>query len=571
MVRSFQRVAIGVGLCLIPVLARPVFAATPRQTEVGSEEERLRRTKEREGPPRTLAPIELPPEPPPPAPPLDVAQIQVRRVAVEGSTLLPDKELAPLVASLVDRTVSLEEIRGQTQAITRWYRRKGYVTSRAFVPAQRIEQGLVRIRVIEGKVGQIKVEGNRYFSSELLTRQVKVQSGQILWLPRLEETLTQLNAHPDRKVKLVLTPGEKPETTDLIFKVTDRLPLHANYAVDTLGTKVTGEIRQSLLLAHGNLTGHDDQAVVRGMVSEFGGIKGGTFSYLRPLSPSGLTATLDVSGITSSIGGDLKDLLARGDALTLSPGLIIPWTGRTGRELEVVTGFDVKRIRTRFDDVTNSKDDLRVAHLGTNFLEQDLKGRALVSQELRWGIGSFLGGSHPEDPAASRAKAGGSFLRWIVDLARVQQGPFGTSLLLRGSAQLTTKRLVPAEQFRLGGFDTVRGYPEGEFLADTGYQTTVELRAPLSRLSPALASRPSLFNRLRQALLLVAFWDFAEGFLRHPVSTEDADMRLSGVGCGLRLRPTSESLLQADWGWAIGDRDREKDRPRLHLICRIGF
>jgi hypothetical protein len=69
----------------------------------------------------------------------------------------------------------------------------------------------------------------------------------------------------------------------------------------------------------------------------------------------------------------------------------------------------------------------------------------------------------------------------------------------------------------------------------------------------------------------VAFWDFAEGFIRDPTSTEDADMRLSGVGTGLRLRPTQESVLQADWGWAIGDRDSEKDRPRLHLICRIGF
>jgi hemolysin activation/secretion protein len=70
---------------------------------------------------------------------------------------------------------------------------------------------------------------------------------------------------------------------------------------------------------------------------------------------------------------------------------------------------------------------------------------------------------------------------------------------------------------------------------------------------------------------LVAFWDFAEGFLRDPASSEDADERLSGVGCGFRLRPTAQSILQLDFGWRIGDADREKDKPRLHLICRIGF
>ncbi|MBI3616434.1 MAG: ShlB/FhaC/HecB family hemolysin secretion/activation protein [Candidatus Omnitrophica bacterium] len=542
-----------------------------RQTEVGSEEERLRRPKKLEAPAPVPAPVEVPPEEPTSAPTLQVPEVTVRRVAVEGATLLPDEELRKLVGPIINRTVTLEELKAAAEGITRWYRGRGYVTSRAVIPAQTVEEGLIRVRVIEGKVGRLQVVGNRFFSTELLARQMKVQPGEILWLPRLQKQLNRINAHPDRKAKLVLTPGTQPGTTDLVLQVTDHRPFHASYSIDTLGTKVTGQIRQSILLSHGNLTGREDQVSVRGIVSEFGGLKGGTFSYLRPLQPSGLTATLDVSGVKSSIGGDLKGLLARGDALTVSPGLIIPWVYHTGMELEVNTGFDWKRIRTRLDDRITSKDDLRVLYLGTNLLEQDRKGQSLLTQELRWGIGSLLGGSHAEDPAASRANAGGSFFRWNGNGVRVQQAPWGTSLILRGAFQLTTNRLVPAEQFRLGGFDTVRGYPEGEFLADYGVQTTVELRAPLERFVPGPANARSTFNHLRRSLLLVGFWDFAEGFLRSPQSNEDADMRLSGVGCGFRLRPTSESFLQMDFGWAIGDRDQEKDRPRLHLICRVGF
>jgi hemolysin activation/secretion protein len=492
----------------------------------------------------------------------------------------------------------LEELKAVAQAITRWYRSRGFVTSRAFIPAQTVEGGRVRIRVIEGKVGDLRVEGNRYFSRDLLVAQIQVHPGEILWLPRLEDALSRLNAHPDRKAKLVLTPGSRPETTDLILQVTDRRPVHVSTEVDTLGTNTTGEIRQGLTLTHGNLTGHDDRLGVRGIVTEFSGLWGGSLGYVRPLSHSGWMATLDCSGVKSSVGGDLKDLLARGEAVAISPGLIIPWfrhlssTTRlapnawrskteqggsagsdrpAGFELEMQTGFDWKRVRTRLDEKSHSKDDLRVVRWGTHLLERDAHGQSFLIQGLRLGIGNLLGGSHPEDPAASRSKAGGSFLRWLVNGLRVQQGPWGTSLVLRGSAQVTTDRLVPAEQLRLGGFDTVRGYPEGEFLADAGYQTTVEFRAPLMRLFVSEGNRTSLFLHLKQSLLLVAFWDFAEGFTRDPASTEDADMRLSGVGCGLRLRPTSESLLHIDFGWAIGDRDSEKDRPRLHLICRIGF
>ena len=493
---------LGIGLNLL--IASLGSAATP-QTEVGSEEERLRRPKKLEPPPRLPPGVELPLEEPTPVPPLAAPTLQVTRIALEGSTLLPDEELKKLVSPIIGRTVALSELQEVTQAVTRWYRGRGYVTSRAVIPAQEVKDGLVRIRVIEGKVGQLKVEGNRYFSTSLLTRQMKISSGELLWLPRLEGALSRLNAHPDRKVKLILVPGAEAGTTDLVLQVTDRRPIHSNYGVDTLGTKATGQIRQSLLVAHGNLTGQDDQMVIRGLITEFGGLKGGTFSYLRPLTPAGVTATLDVSGILSSVGGDSKFLLARGDAVTVSPGLIVPLFRRSRLEWEGVAGFDVKRIRTRLDEVTSSKDDLRVFHVGTNLLQQDTNGQSLVTQELRVGIGSLFGGSHPEDPAASRAKAGGSFVRWLLNLVRVQQGPWGTSLILRVAAHVTTKRLVPAEQFRLGGFETVRGYPEGEFLADTGYQTAVELRAPFDRFFPFGAGSTTLLRRVRRSLLLVVF------------------------------------------------------------------
>lgn len=560
-------------ICLTLAPVGNGWAATPRDTEVGSEEERLRRPRELELPAREPLSVELPPEEPIPVPTFPAPEFHVTRVAVEGATLLPDKALKGLVQPIVDRTVTLKELQEAAEGITRWYRSKGYVTSRAFVPTQEIREGLIRIRVIEGKVGEIQVEGNRYFSSLLLKRQIRVKSGEILSLARLEEGLRRLNGHPDRKVKLILIRGAQPETTDGILKVSDRRPFHAGYGVDTLGTKVTGQIRQNLLLSHGNLTGRDDQLVVRGLVTEFAGLAGGTLSYLRPLTPSGVSATLDVSGVKSSLGGDSKSLLARGDAVTVSPGFIFPWIRRSRFELEALSGFDVKRVRTRSDASTTSKDDLRVLYGGTNLLRQDSTGRSFFSQQLRWGIGSLFGASHPEDPSTSRAKTGGSFVRWLVNFVRVQSGPWGTSWVFRGSGQIATDRLVPAEQFRLGGFDTVRGYPEGEFLADQGFQTTVELRAPVDRFLPGSVASggTSLLDRLRRSLLGVAFWDFAEGFLRDPRANEDADMRLSGVGFGLRLRPTQESVLQIDWGWAIGDRDSEKDRPRLHLICRIGF
>ncbi len=559
-------------LAVAAVLAGSCAPAwSQEQREIGAEEERIRRPRKLEVPERVSIPIELPPEGEMPPIAAGAPPVTVVRVEVEGAALLPAAEAERLTAPVVDQAVPLQELRDVAQAITRWYRGRGYVTSRALVPAQAVERGVVRIRVVEGKVGEVRFEGNKHFSTELLSRYVRAERGEILWLPDLEQALGSLNAHPDRKAKLVLAPAAEPETTDLVFQVTDRKPFHANYGLDTLGQKTTGWLRQSVGVSHGNLTGRDDQITVRGIVSEGAGLYGGAMSYLRPLTSTGVFGTLDVSGVKSEVRDNLKFLKAHGNATTVSPGLIIPLMRRTHWETEATLGLDIKRVRTFEDAVSTSKDDLRVVRGGINLLQEDSRGRSLFVQEMRVGLPT-LGASHPEDVAASRGGAGGEFVRYTASLLRQQNMPFlGSTLVGRLSGQLTSDRLVFGEQFRLGGFETVRGYPEGEYLADYGWQSTLELRTPLDRLLPGPEDSKRLYSRLRRSLLLVGFWDHAEGFLRHARATEDEDAKLSGLGFGFRLRPTAESVFQIDWGWPVADRDAEKDRPRIHMILRLGF
>jgi len=554
---------------LFLLLASRAFAAS--DTDIGSENQRLRRPPVLDVPRRPMIPVELPPEGELPPAAADATPIPVTRVAVEGATLMPEPAQRSITATLEGRTATLQELRNAARDITRWYRGHGYVTSRALVPAQSVDGGIVRVRVLEGKLGRIRFEGQRYISEPRLRRSVEIQPGQILRMAELERTLAALNRHTDRTVRLVLAPGTAPETTDLIFQVTDRLPVHASYGVDTLGTKTTGQVRQSVRVAHRNLTGHDDELSAFGIVSEFGGLRGGTLGYTRPLTASGVAASFDVSAIQSSVGGNLKSLLAHGSAVTLSPGLVIPLIQRSQWELQSSFGLDLSRVRTRQDEVITSKDDLRVLRMGSEWLGQDRWGRSWLSPELRVGLGNFLGGSHGEDLAASRSGAGGSFVRFEAHAIRVQQGPWGTSVIGRAGGQLTSDRLVPAEQFRIGGLESVRGYAEGEYLADTGFTLSVEGRVPVGTYLPEFPNEALAIGRARRSFLALGFWDYGEGFLRGPRAGEDADARLVGTGFGFQLRPTTESLLRLDLGWPVGDPDADKDHPHIHLLGQFGF
>ena len=58
---------------------------------------------------------------------------------------------------VVERFVALEltltEVKKAADAVTAYYRNKGYPLAIAIVPTQRVDDGLVIVEVIEGRVG----------------------------------------------------------------------------------------------------------------------------------------------------------------------------------------------------------------------------------------------------------------------------------------------------------------------------------------------------------------------------------------------------------------------------------
>ncbi|MDD5595645.1 MAG: POTRA domain-containing protein, partial [Candidatus Omnitrophica bacterium] len=72
--------------------------------------------------------------------------------------------------------------------ITEIYRKKGRTTSRAYLPPQTIKDGILTIKVIEGKVGKIDIRGNRYFRTSLLEKKLNL-SPKIISITKLSKIL----------------------------------------------------------------------------------------------------------------------------------------------------------------------------------------------------------------------------------------------------------------------------------------------------------------------------------------------------------------------------------------------
>ncbi|MBV9522213.1 MAG: ShlB/FhaC/HecB family hemolysin secretion/activation protein, partial [Alphaproteobacteria bacterium] len=98
--------------------------------------------------PPGLAPAQAPPG-------ADKLRFTLEKLIVEDATVFSPADFATLYQDLLGHEVTLQQIYEIAAAITAKYGSRGYILSQAVVPAQRIADGVVRIKVVEGFIDQV--------------------------------------------------------------------------------------------------------------------------------------------------------------------------------------------------------------------------------------------------------------------------------------------------------------------------------------------------------------------------------------------------------------------------------
>lgn len=88
--------------------------------------------------------------------------VYIEKIDIPNSQILTKEEIADIVKDYEQTNLTMEDIKELVERINDLYLDKGFVTARAYLPEQTIENGLLKIAVMEGKVGYITVEGNRW-------------------------------------------------------------------------------------------------------------------------------------------------------------------------------------------------------------------------------------------------------------------------------------------------------------------------------------------------------------------------------------------------------------------------
>ena len=169
----------------------------------------------------------------------------LKEVTVTGSTIFKPEVFTPIYSPYLGKTVTYKDLEEIMTKIMAKYKALGYLTTTAYLPEQDITGGKVEIKIIEGKMGDLSVEGNKYFKTALIKDYIHVKKNELLNINTLQRDILRINKNPDLELGTVISAGKEPETSDITLKATESFPYHFGVGWDTLGTRLIGKDRKS--------------------------------------------------------------------------------------------------------------------------------------------------------------------------------------------------------------------------------------------------------------------------------------------------------------------------------------
>lgn len=465
-------------------------------------------------------------------------------VRFEGAVSTPEEELQALAAPYLGREISLTDAFALAGAVTAEYRRRGLVLSRAIVPPQRIEDGVLTIQILEGYVDRATIEGDPGGYRPYLERYVTPVAAA---RPTSGDTLTRaLLLAQDLQgagVRAVIAPSAtQPGAADLTLLV-ERDPVEAFIAADNRGSRWLGPVQLYAGVILNDLLGAGERIAATGVTAPAGGEMGfASLTYGQPLGGSGLRLDAFASYAETHPGDELKLLDLEGVSTTWGAGLQYPFL--RGRDLNLIgrltfIGRDSESANALLSPIFSDSTRMLSAELFVNHADRGgglTSGSAAVTQGL-----DGLGATQDADMNTSRATGSAQFTRFNLEFSRVQP-LFGRLYLnLRAAGQLTDDSLLAAEEFGVGGPWFGRAYDPSEITGDEGAAASVEAFYTLA-LRPFRAIEPYIY------------YEAGKVFQNDPLPGEPHHAALESAGIGARVSINGRAAASLEYAEPLNRR-----------------
>jgi hemolysin activation/secretion protein len=477
-----------------------------------------------------------------PAP--DAVRFLVREIRFTASEILSPEELEGVARDYRGKQVTFAELQELAQRINALYKAKGVVTAQAVIPPQDVSEGIVQVRLVEGRVGKLNLEGNASTRESYVTNRLSLKRADLVDLGRLESDLIRFNRTNDAQLRAELKPGTEFATTDVWLTLAEPPQHDLRLFLDNSGSASTGEWRGGVTYLNRSLLGYrDDLSLTK---SGAGGQESYAASYGVPMNRLGGRASLAwYKDRTANKYGPLAPLEITGESQAYILALRQPVHLAQRTQVDLLAGGKKRDSSTRISGVFLQGIETRDANFGAEAQLTDPGAFWLASYTVTSGEAEIAGVANRDHYAAGRGT-----LRHLRDL--------GSGWSFRGNFnfQNTGNELLPSsEQFFIGGEYSVRGYPLGVRSGDQGYSINLELHHPIEA-------------RAAHDIALSGFFFLDNGYVKvfRPANSQLRDFdELSSVGWGLNATIMKRVYGRLTFAYALNDLPLEPRRYVVHF------
>lgn len=482
----------------------------------------------------------------------------LEKLEIESMTAMSREEVLPVFSQFIHKEITLNQLYEIADKLTALYANSGYILSRVIVPPQRIEKGVVRLKVIEGYIDSVVINGLDEPRQDFFDKIAqKITNSRPLHNDDLERYLLLLNDLPGFHFKSVLKASEKnPGASNLILNPSFK-PWDMTVMIDNYGSETSGPYQTLLQGKVHNVFGQLDTAslTVATVPNDPQELHYFSFEHQSLLNSEGLRLLLNATYTQSEPDGDFyKTTEVETDSSIFGIGLSYPLI-RSRQSNWILKGdLSSRQSKTEQFSETQAEDRLRKLRLATVYDQADNFLKGGVSQfQVSVIKGLDIGDAKVESRLAEK-----DFQYYQIGLRRIQKLSNVWGLDVHLQLQKSNESLPASELFGIGGERKTRGYEPAEWIADSGYAMALELNYQMSRV-------PWKGN-----VQFYGFYDFAKAELEEPLPAEEKNIEINSFGLGTRLGLSKHLNFNFEMAKPI-DRHADGDKAEWQLYGRLSL
>ena len=145
----------------------------------------------------------------------------VEQITFSGNNIYKDEDLLKVVFTMPGTVFNRVFFRNDLDRIQEKYHKDGYVMVK--IADVVVEGGLIDVKIVEPKVGNIIIQGNKRTKTNVIAREIKLKKGDPFNATILRHSINRLQGKGFfEDVSVGFEPGEEPEETDIILTVSEQ-------------------------------------------------------------------------------------------------------------------------------------------------------------------------------------------------------------------------------------------------------------------------------------------------------------------------------------------------------------